>query len=169
MITFKPIQQAMDEELLQIALWRNETLASLRTCWPTKENIVTQKEWVLSMSHGVDAYFLIYSGKDFVGYCGLDKISMNRTAEISCLVGREWEGMGIGTDAVNSLLDYGFNKLGLNRIYGEVYQTTTAVKFWKKFGFQIEGTLRDRKLWQGEFYHSDMIGMSVKDYKERVA
>lgn len=167
MITFRPIEKATDEELLQIAIWRNETLASLRTCWPTKENPETQREWVLSMTHGVDAYFLLYSGKDLVGYCGLDKINMNRTAEISCLIGQEWQGNNYATEAVEFLLDYGFNKLGLNHIFGEVYQTTSTLEFWKKCGFEIEGTLPDRKLWQGKFYASDVIGMGVDAYKAK--
>ncbi len=75
---------------------------------------------------------------------------------------------GYGTDAVNLVLDYGFNDLDLNR----VELTTDAENLrgrhcYEKCGFVEEGVLRQHRFVEGRF--GDTISMSVlrEEWEER--
>ena len=156
-----------EKELLQIAEERNQTLASLRNSEPTPINIDHQKKWLASMSES-DRYYFIYdtnygSGfkEEFLGYCGLDKISLvNRTAEISLLICENYQKLGYGKKAIKLLLEKGFHDFHLNCIYGECYYSTENWKFWLNCGFVQDGVLQERKFWKNKFYHAMSFSMT---------
>jgi len=154
------------EELNQIAQWRNLVLEALRTGDFTSPG-ESQIQWTKSFSQS-DKYFFIYFNDDkFIGYCGLDKFHpINRTAEISLLIGMTFTRQGIGREAVKFLLHYGFDLLNLNLIFGEVYLTTTNSKFWLKQGFKKEAILRHRKYWKGKYYNSMVFSITQKEYQK---
>ena len=166
MIYLTPIQKD-DFSLLSIADWRNQTLISLRSSHRTEMEIHSQNRWVHNWKAAGDEYYFIKTRNDgqLVGYCGLDKISkVNKTAEMSLLIGSEFHRKGLGKYAVRSLLGHGFEVLGLNCIFIEVYRTTTAWQFWEKCGFIQEGTLKARKYWEGCIYDSVAACMLENEY-----
>lgn len=153
------------EWLERIACWRNDSLISLRS--GTLTNPSQQDEWIASLKFGKDIYFYIVQDGNPIGYCGLDKVDLfNRNAEISCLIGTEYQSRGYGKEAVQNLLRYGFEQLGLNRIYAEVYLTTSRWTFWEKCGFRREALLEDRKLWQGEWFDSIYGSIDALQFRE---
>lgn len=69
-------------------------------------------------------------------------------------------GRGLGTEATRLIVGYGFEKLGLHRIWLEVYAfNPRARRVYEKVGFVAEGVLRDALLWEGE--RVDATVMSV--------
>jgi RimJ/RimL family protein N-acetyltransferase len=148
--------------LQKIAQWRNKSLVSLRSTYPTHPDlqIFWYKQVVSDKSVN---YFYIYNCiGNLVGYCGLDKISTpNKTAEIGLLINPDIHKQGLGYAAAHKLLEYGFEKLDLNCIFAEVYSTTGNWNFWSKVGFKKEGMLRQRKFWNNQYYDS-MIGSILK-------
>lgn len=158
-----------DDELIKIAIWRNDCLESLRTPFKTPVDSYQQRIWLNNMDEYKDNYFFIYHDNEFIGYCGLDKICrINKTAEMSLLIGTPFYHMGFGEEAAISLLEYGFGQLGLQLIYIEVYETTEKYRgFWKKLGFKGEGRLRRRKYWQGKFYDSIVASILNTEFKRR--
>jgi RimJ/RimL family protein N-acetyltransferase len=65
------------------------------------------------------------------------------TAELGYWLAEPFWGQGIATLAVIVITDYGFNKLGLNRVYAEPYVTNGAsIRVLEKAGFEYEGRLR---------------------------
>lgn len=164
MIYLKNFRQIEDpsKSLRDIADWRDLSQATLRTTYATTK--INQLDWfkkIVNNNH--DQYYFIFDAENdgLIGYCGLDKMhEINRTAEISCLISPEkWEN-GHGKDAIEKLLMIGFNQFNLNCIFGECYNTTTNIDFWEKCGFTIEGVLKQRKYWQGQYFDSYSFSMT---------
>jgi len=155
------------DELLKIAEWRNETLESLRTPFKTPVRIENQLKWVDSMDPEKDKYFFIYL-KDgtFIGYCGLNNIcTINKTAEVSLLIGTPFQGRGYGRKVIKTLLGHAFVFIKLECVYIEVYATTNKFHgFWEKLGFIEEGILRKRKFWDNIYYNSHMASILREEY-----
>lgn len=74
----------------------------------------------------------------FVGVCGLTSINSNHgTAEFSLYIGPEYQGKGYGKAALIHLLDYGFNRLRLETVWGEVMQHNQAANMFQDVGFTV--------------------------------
>ncbi len=55
-------------------------------------------------------------------------------------------------DATEAIIDYGFKKLNLNKIYLNVLATNErAIKFYQKLGFGFEGTFKKHLFVDGEY------------------
>lgn len=62
-------------------------------------------------------------------------------AEISIFVTQP--GQGVGVDAINAAVDFGFSSAGLHRIWGYTRATNSrSVAAFERCGFVVEGTIR---------------------------
>jgi RimJ/RimL family protein N-acetyltransferase len=81
-----------------------------------------------------DRFWSVMDGNDdscFIGMVGLIGISLeNRSAEISIIIDPELRGKGKGKQAVDLLLNEGFNRLNLDNIFGECYECSPSLNFW---------------------------------------
>lgn len=81
-----------------------------------------------------------------VGGIGFHKIEAHK-AELGYWLGENYWGQGIMTSAVKLVTKYGFAKLGLRRIYADVFPFNKAsVKVLEKAGYKYEGRLRKNVL-----------------------
>jgi RimJ/RimL family protein N-acetyltransferase len=86
---------------------------------------------------------------------------LNGSAELGILIGEkeEW-GRGYGTDAVNALVDFGFEALRLERIWLEVWtENGRARRAYEKAGFVHEGTLRHDRYEGGRFTDGHVMSL----------
>ncbi|WP_407424912.1 UDP-4-amino-4,6-dideoxy-N-acetyl-beta-L-altrosamine N-acetyltransferase [Treponema sp.] len=85
----------------------------------------------------------------------------NRKGEFGIFIGEEKaRGKGCAKLAIKEILQIAFNELNLNRCYLEVLSNNqTAIKLYKKVGFQIEGTLHQDYIRNEETY--DVILMAI--------
>jgi diamine N-acetyltransferase len=98
----------------------------------------------------------------FIGnLCFLAINQHDRSAELGIAIGeKQYWGQGYGTEALNLLVDHGFNTLNLNRIYLQVYETNPrAVRSYEKASFSTEGRLRQARYLNGRYV--DVILMSI--------
>ena len=100
----------------------------------------------------------------FAGYVNLDWV--HRKAEPFIAIGnRKYWGMGLGTEVVRKLLDYGFNELGLNRQYGYMLDNNPgALKMDLRAGFKEEGLLKQDVLIHGEYHDRIMLGSARDEF-----
>ena len=78
---------------------------------------------------GQVAYFLVDSG--------------NRFAEIEYCIGTAFQGKGYATEATKAVIDYGFDRIGLNKVQICVRPSNVASgKVIEKCGFKKDGVLR---------------------------
>ena len=75
---------------------------------------------------------------------------------------KKYWGKGLGTEAMQLLIAYGFENLKLHRIELDVYDyNKRAIALYKKLGFKKEGILREHNFYNGKFHNA--IHMAILD------
>lgn len=70
----------------------------------------------------------------------------------------DWQGKGVGTALMAACIDLADNWLNLRRLELEVFtDNEPAIRLYKKFGFEIEGTLRQHALRDGQYTDTYMM------------
>ena len=85
----------------------------------------------------------------------------NGSAEVAIVITEKAsQGRGLGTDALNCLVDFGFGELRLERIYLHVFDyNARAIRSYEKAGFQTDAILRRHRFHHGD--HHDVHLMSI--------
>jgi RimJ/RimL family protein N-acetyltransferase len=109
---------------------------------------------------------------EHIGSCGFFNLNWRcRRAEAGILIGaREHWGEGYGTDALRTLVHWGFYTLNLNRIYLRVFQDNArAVRCYQKVGFVEEGCLRQDDYRNGAYRDTLLMSMLRPEWDSQVA
>lgn len=150
------------ENLEQLRQWRNSY--EIARHFRKRQYITPEKQyhWFRKNRHGFEIHKIPYG---IIGYCGLTKVSeLHGTAVFSIYIGNlDYQGRGIGSDALRSLLRYGFEDLGLNRIYSEVHCKNPALQVYIKLGFKVEGILRQSFEYEGKLIDSYIVGVLANE------
>jgi len=101
-----------------------------------------------------------YLGEIVLNELDADNASMNfRIALLPGLPGR-----GYGTEATTVVLDFAFGRLGLHRVFLDVYSfNPRALRSYEKAGFVTEGRQRHTLNWDGEWADSILMGILSSD------
>ncbi|MBR8729419.1 Spermidine N(1)-acetyltransferase [Porphyromonas levii] len=137
----------------------SETFSLEKTeVWFSKINIDNQR---------YDCVFLLED--ELIGMGGLSHISYkDGSAEFYIYLREQYHGQGLGTKSTKMLLDYGFNELGLRRIYLYTFEENKpANSLYEKVGFQLEGTLREHTFKNNEYHNRRIYGLLKNEYTER--
>lgn len=104
-----------------------------------------------------------------IGSVGLKFTEQDKRAELGIVIGdKEYWGRGCGTDAMKTILRYGFGKLKLHKIeLGVMSYNPRAIAVYEKLGFRREGVKREHSLWRGKFYDSLIMGILSKEWKTK--
>jgi diamine N-acetyltransferase len=97
-----------------------------------------------------------------IGNIGLHVIDeQNGSAGVGIAIGEPGQrSQGLGTDALESLLDFGFARLRLERIWLDVYDfNARAIAAYEKAGFVREGAARHGAYRDGRFV--DVVSMAI--------
>lgn len=84
----------------------------------------------------------------FIGRCGLLPWTIDQQAEVEVayLLAKEYWGQGLGTEAAQAILDYGFDRLQLSRLICLIDQDNLAsIKVAEKIGMTFEKAGYDEK------------------------
>jgi len=102
-----------------------------------------------------------------VGCFGIDWCSRN--AELGVIIGsREHLGKGYGTEAVELLVSFAFNELGLHRIFLRVFDfNERAIQSFRKCGFVEEGRLREAYFREGTYHNILVMSLLEEEYLAR--
>ena len=106
---------------------------------------------------------------EIIGTVGLHKIdNINRTATLGIFIGnRDYWSKGYGTEAIQLIIDFGFNYLNLKNIDLAVMEfNQRAVRCYQKCGFKEIGRRRKCKFINGKYYDSILMDILAEDFKE---
>lgn len=112
------------------------------------DNIMAE-EWIgshkESFNNGENITYAIINNKtkELVGAISLMINSIHRKAELGYWIGVPYWGNGYCTEASRAIINFGFNELGLNKIYARAF--ISNIGSWtvmEKTGMSYEGTLR---------------------------
>lgn len=165
------------EYVPQYVEWLNDWEVSqfLMPGMPVPITLEGETAWFESRSkdpeHNIIFAILALPNRNLIGNCGLHKLDLkNRSAEFGIFVGdKNYWGKGYGTDATRTLLKYGFEQLGLNRIELEVYDfNPRAIRAYEKAGFRRDGIKRQALYRNDAFHDVYLMGILHEDWSPSV-
>lgn len=90
----------------------------------------------------------------------------HRFSEIGIDILPEYQGKGYGTEAINWIVEWGFQAAGLHRIAIRAFEYNYgARKLYERLGFKHEGTAREEIWSQGRFWDSYQYAMLEQDWR----
>ena len=109
----------------------------------------SEEAWRKRLADPADGYFQFAAcvGAELVGELGLITFPhaprRRHAGKLGMAVRDDWQGKGIGSALMQAAVDMADNWLNITRLELEVFtDNEPAVRLYKKFGFEVEGTLR---------------------------
>jgi len=133
------------------------------------ENTKKYLDSVLENSSNNNLNFVI-SEKETLNYIGqIDIMNIDWIARIGTLgiviAGKEFQNKGIGTEAINLLLRYAFERANLNKIELDVHEFNAGgIRCYEKCGFIEEGVIRESIYRDGKYYNTIKMGILKKEF-----
>ena len=119
----------------------------------------------ISLDKGVVFTITLKSINEIIGVMGLEVDPEHERGELGYWLGKAYWGDGYCTEAAKTVLEYGFMKLRLNRIYACYMRGNEASgKVLQKIGMKYEGCLKDHVKKNGVFKNMEYYGILRKDY-----
>jgi len=152
------------EDVEKYTEWMNDIDVTINLLVaPNIYSLEREREALIRLSREDYNFAIVTLDKDeLIGNCGLMSVNLiHRTAEAGIFIGnKDYWNKGYGTEAMNLLLDYGFNLLNLNNIMLRVYSfNKRAIKSYKKCGFKEIGRRREATIIGNKRY--DQIYMDI--------
>ena len=163
------------EDLPQLMNWRNLPEYRKHFREYRELNMDMQMRWYESKVLGDSSteMFAIRLNEtgELIGCCGLCYINwVHRNADLSLYIG--WrksyiDDEGYAEEACRLLFDYGFNELGLQKVWTEIY-VFDKKKFdlYKKLGFSVDGELRNQYFYDGKWWNSYMLSLLKDEWRK---
>lgn len=158
MTRLRPVE-ARDIE--QLRLWRNDPALNLafRTVIPLSEH--AQIGWFERISQPTppDIMFAIEADARLVGCAGLCYVDwIHRNAEVSLYLGDDKAPPETGRDACTFLREFAFQRLGLHKLYCEVFDREDwRIRYFKLMGMREVGRYTQHRWVNGEWVDSVLM------------
>lgn len=138
---------------------------------PFPVNIEMEKEWydkILKSNFPTTVFGIeLIDEKKLIGITVLKNINLiHRNAEFAIFIGDNSElGKGYSKEATFQTLSFGFNQLGLVRIFCHVQDNNiSAIKLYERTGFVKEGLLRKSVFKNGSFIGEIIMGILKEEF-----
>lgn len=101
-----------------------------------------------------------------IGTIGFNNFTVNHRANIGYDLLPPFWNKGYATEALGVVLDFGFTRLGVNRIEAEVMPGNTASeRLLETLGFTREGVLRQWMYWNEKHYDMTMFSLLRSEFR----
>jgi RimJ/RimL family protein N-acetyltransferase len=162
-----------EDDLPVLARWlMDPAIQSTQSSWVVPQSEAATKEKIAQWSGNQrdDVGFAIETLDDppvLVGHVGMwGARPKDRCATIGIGLGREFVGMGYGSDAVRVIVDYAFREAGLHRVQLDVVAFNTAgTRAYRKVGFVEEGRRRQAVFHDGRWYDQVLMGVLEDEWR----
>ena len=140
-----------------------EIFSSPQVVWGTLQVLYPSvEEWRKKLEPQPDIYSLVACVPDASGneqVVGSISLHLNpnrprrkHAAGLGMAVRQEWQGKGIGTAMMQAAVEFAEKWLNISRLELEVYvDNEPALALYKKFGFEIEGRMKQDSFRDGEY------------------
>ena len=115
--------------------------------------------------------FGLYRGNTLIGYCELAQYNRkSQSAYLSrVIISPRHRYKGFSQIMISSVLKFGFEELGLNRMALGVFDfNKPAIKCYKNMGFKMEGTLREASKVGDSFWNCHMMSILRKECQAKL-
>jgi ribosomal-protein-alanine N-acetyltransferase len=95
-----------------------------------------------------------------IGTIGINNFTWGQKGVIGYDLAQAYWNKGYASEALQAVVQFGFDVFGLNRIEAEVMPGNTgSEKLLTRCGFAFEGTIRQSLFWQGRWYDMNMYSI----------
>ena len=127
-----------------------------------------EREYIQKNSNPEATFVIVTLEEDqMIGTVGLEEIdAINRTATLGIFIGeKQYRNQGYGTEAIQLILDYGFNYLNLQNIKLDLMEfNERGLACYKKCGFREYGRRRKCKYVNEKYYDSIEIEVLKEEF-----
>lgn len=129
-------------------------------------NVEEQKANILSVDQQQNSVMILAIAADQIVGIGTitsgNKIKARHCGELGIVVTEKFQGQGIGSELIRQMLEWS----RANGVTTKIQLDTRtdnhgAVELYKKFGFKIEGELKNTTLIDGKYYHLYVMGLML--------
>lgn len=124
-----------------------------------KGDIISTKE------HPASIMILAMDGDEIAGIGTIhsgNKIKARHQGELGIVVAKKYQKFGIGSEIIRQLIDFCKGNGITTRIQLDTRKDNeVAVKLYEKFGFEIEGCLKNTTLLNGVYYDLYVMGLML--------
>ena len=107
-----------------------------------------------------DAEFAVVHRHHVIGGLSLNVSAEHDRAELGYLLGKRWWGRGLATEAARAVLDWGFQRFNLYKVYARAHvDNRRSWRVLEKLGMSREGVLRGH--WKMRNEHVDLVYYAV--------
>jgi len=168
-LTLRPFILADAPDVQRLAGDRNVASSTLEIPHPYKDGMA--EEWIAALQVGLDrgedvTFAIVHRDEEYlIGCAGMSIRKRDESGSMGYWIGKPYWNQGYCTEAARALLEYGFEVLGLNRVYSAHFTRNPASgRVMQKIGMKHEGTLRqDVRKW-GRFEDVERYGILKSEY-----
>lgn len=132
-----------------------------------------ERQWVeRNVASGDSAahFTILTKGGRPIGNMALLEINyVNRNAQLGIMIGEKaYWSKGYGTDAIETLLGFAFDTLGLHKVELRLNPgNKRALACYRKCGFKLEGKKREQTYHHGEYCDELIMSVLKKEWERR--
>lgn len=165
--------RALTQEDLPLTLaWHNQQdIVDAYSGHPFPVNVEMEQKWyekILTSNFPITVFGIeSIENQNLIGITVLKEINLiNSSAEFAIYIGdQNYRGKGFAEEATLKTMQFGFYKLGLNRIYLKVLEENhAAIKLYQKVGFLNEGKMRQSVFKNNSFKNELILGLLKEDF-----
>jgi ribosomal-protein-alanine N-acetyltransferase len=103
-----------------------------------------------------------------IGSCGVRVTSVkDKQATFGCELSRAHWGRGYALEASKAIINVGFNKLDLHKIYAETNsENLAAVRLAQKLGLRVEEKLRENIEFRGRWWDTTILSILKSEWSD---
>lgn len=161
--------QASDADTVQRLAGVKEVVAG--TLLPHPYDLEAAAKWIVQQQEnfaaGNSITFAIVLAEEelLIGSIGMEIAHEHQLARLSYWLGTNYWNQGYCTEAVRAVLDYGFTRLSLHRIYAPHFHNNPASgRVLRKVGMTYEGRMREHYIRFGQFVDVEIYGMLREEF-----
>ncbi len=150
----------------------DEEVAYLTDSQVSYEKEVVDKYFINNLTDKSRYDFLIFEDDEILGEVVLNEIDEElKSAHFRiCVFSSKNFNRGIGSFAMENILDFAFNKIKLHKVALEVFSfNPRAIKVYENHGFKREGVLRDAVMDKDKYADIICMGILEDEYSEKTA
>ena len=176
------------DDMYEILRWREDIPETLRTPYPLTADmqdkyyddvicnrdsktryfaIIEKVKKITEKPDSTHSDFKMEEVDELIGMGGIENIEWeNRRGEISLIINPDYRKRGYGKKAVDLILDFAFNRLNIDHVWGECYLCGNHL-FWENIVDRLEGEgqyLRARKYFEGNYFSSYYFDIEKSEY-----
>ena len=156
-----------DPELELMLSWRNAPVVRENMYTTHEISLAEHLSWWKWASASDNQQYFMYEFKGqplgIVGFTDIDRVNQNSSWAFYAAPNAP---KGTGSRMEILALDYAFNQLGLHKLCCEVLSfNIPVIKLHEKFGFKLEGILRDQYHREGSFIDIYRLGLLAREWE----